>query len=78
MLKVKLPGSKSAGRVQSVSVRLIVEREREIKAFVPVSMFKTQAEFLTTANKLIKAGLNTNFDHAEKVDAFLAKNVNAD
>ena len=74
----KVKGGLSAGRVQSVSVRLIVEREREIKAFVPASMFKTQAEFLTTANKLIKAGLNTTFDHAEEVEAFLAKNASAD
>ena len=74
----KVKGGLSAGRVQSVSVRLIVEREREIKAFVPASMFKTQAEFLTTANKLIKAGLNTSFDHAEEVETFLAKNASAD
>ena len=73
----KVKGGLSAGRVQSVSVRLIVEREREIKAFVPASMFKTQAEFLTTGNKLIKAGLNTTFDQAEEVEVFLAKNVNA-
>ena len=40
-------------------------------------MFKTQAEFLTNGNKLIKASLNTAFDDAEKVETFLAKNASA-
>lgn len=38
--------SKSAGRVQSVALRLIVEREREIEAFIPKEYWKIKAEFL--------------------------------
>ncbi|MGD9812218.1 MAG: type I DNA topoisomerase [Sphingobium sp.] len=40
----KLPGAKSAGRVQSVALRLVVEREREIEAFVPQEYWSVAAE----------------------------------
>ncbi|WP_298400087.1 type I DNA topoisomerase [Sphingobium sp.] len=40
----KLPGAKSAGRVQSVALRLVVEREREIESFVPQEYWSVAAE----------------------------------
>lgn len=43
----KLPGAKSAGRVQSVSLRLICEREAEIEAFKPEEYWTVEAEFVT-------------------------------
>lgn len=43
--KISMRNNLSAGRVQSVAVRLIVEREREINAFIPESTFKTEAQF---------------------------------
>ena len=41
--KMSMKNNLSAGRVQSVAVRIIAEREREINAFVPVSSFKIEA-----------------------------------
>ncbi len=65
----------SAGRVQSVAVRLIVEREREIDAFVPTSKFRVVGEFVANngSSKLVKAELNERFDTEEEALEFLEK-----
>lgn len=72
----KVKPSLSAGRVQSVAVRLIVEREREILDFVPSAFYKTQAVFLKGKER-IKADLSTNFTQIEDAEAFLEKCKNA-
>ena len=53
--------SLSAGRVQSVAVRLIVDREREINAFVPQSAFRLQADFALTSGESLRTELNHRF-----------------
>ena len=71
----KLKPSLSAGRVQSVCVRLIVEREREIEQFKAESSYKVEAEFETTDEKGQKIGfradLNTRFKTEEDARKFL-------
>ena len=66
----KVPGGKSAGRVQSPAVRLLVEREREIEAFETNSTFKITAVF-TTPNGELKAELNKRFDAEADAKTFL-------
>ena len=66
----KVPGGKSAGRVQSPAVRLLVEREREIQNFEGAFQFKVTAEF-THSDTSIKAELPKRFDTEEEAQAFL-------
>ena len=61
----------SAGRVQSVAVRLIVERENEIQNFTTKSSFKITAQFKNTENNIIKAELPQRFDNYEAAHAFM-------
>ncbi len=66
----KVPGGKSAGRVQSPAVRLLVEREREIQAFEGSFQFKVTAAF-THEGVEVKAELPKRFDTEEEARAFL-------
>lgn len=61
----------SAGRVQSVSVRLIVEREREIQNFKPQEYFRVVAEFSNQEGKHFKAELNHRFKTEKEARSFL-------
>ncbi|HLV38284.1 type I DNA topoisomerase [Xanthomarina sp.] len=74
----KVKGGLSAGRVQSVSVRLIVEREREIQDFKPEGSYRIDAEFSNEAGQAFKAKLPKNFNVKEDAQAFLEKNATAD
>jgi DNA topoisomerase-1 len=66
----KVPGGKSAGRVQSPAVRLLVEREREIQGFEGSFQFKVTAEF-THDGATVKAELPQRFDTEEEAQKFL-------
>jgi len=61
----------SAGRVQSVAVRLIVEREKDITNFVSESTYKISAYFLNTEQKVFKADLPKRFKSKEEAVSFL-------
>lgn len=73
----KVKGGLSAGRVQSVSVRLIVEREREIQEFNSTASYRVDAEFTTDDGRSFKAKLPKNFDSEEEALQFLKNNIGA-
>ncbi|MGC6434028.1 MAG: type I DNA topoisomerase [Crocinitomicaceae bacterium] len=73
----KVRPSLSAGRVQSVAVRLIVEREKEIRAFKPESSFKVSGIFVKGGDK-IKADLAHNLKSESEVDTFVNTCKSAD
>ena len=75
----KLPGSRSAGRVQSVSLRLICERETEIERFKPREYWSVDADFLTAKGQMLTARLTQldgnkldKFDLPDEASAFAA------
>lgn len=74
----KVKPSLSAGRVQSVSVRLIVEREREIQNFVSQSAFKVVANFIVGGNVNLKAELPKRFSTKNEAEDFLNSCKNAE
>ncbi|WP_029604771.1 type I DNA topoisomerase [Kozakia baliensis] len=78
----KLPGSKSAGRVQSVALRLICEREAEIEVFKPREYWTVTGDFATPANAAFTARLThldgrklDQFDLNDEAKAFAARDA---
>ncbi|KAF2520227.1 type I DNA topoisomerase [Flavobacterium salilacus subsp. salilacus] len=71
----KVKSGLSAGRVQSVSVRLIVERERDIQNFNVEASYSITAEFANESGKVFKAKLPKNFSTKQEAHDFLNKNI---
>jgi len=78
----KLPGSRSAGRVQSVALRMICERETEIEKFKPQEYWSVQAAFDTGSGVMVDANLThldskklTKYDLKNEADATRAKTL---
>ena len=73
LLWKKIRPSLSAGRVQSVAVRIIVERERDIRNFKSETYYRFVAEFVVNKKDIVKAELNKRFDNKKDALAFLDK-----
>ncbi len=77
----KVRPSLSAGRVQSVAVRLLVEREREIIAFRSVPFYRVVAQFYAADDPektIFKAELSTRFERREEAEQFLGQCIGAE
>ncbi|MDC3232766.1 type I DNA topoisomerase [Pelagibacteraceae bacterium] len=74
ILWTKLPGSKSAGRVQSVALKLITEREKEIELFNPKEYWTLTSDFTNKDDKNIISKLS--LFNGEKIERFYFKNKN--
>ena len=74
----KVKGGLSAGRVQSVAVRLIVEKERSIQEFSSETHYKVVAEFSNKEGKTFKATIPKNFESKKDAENFLKSCSNAD
>jgi DNA topoisomerase-1 len=74
----KIQPKLSAGRVQSVALRLIVDREKEIMAFVPVPYYRVEAQFRPEGVATpVKAALDTRFANEEEARQFLQDSIGA-
>ena len=74
----KVKGGLSAGRVQSVALRLISDREKEILDFIPDSSYKTSGEFINNNGKRFKAKYSSSIKNEENLNDFINgfKNAN--
>ena len=73
----KIKPGLSAGRVQSVGVKIIVDREREIDAHISSSKFRVVGDFKTLEEKNLKAECKTRFKTEEEAEAFLSDCVSS-
>ena len=72
ILWTKLPGSKSAGRVQSVALKLITEREHEIELFNPKEFWSLKVNFKDNSNNIVTSNISQL--EGKKVEKFSFKN----
>ena len=72
----KIQRGLSAGRVQSVALRLIVDKEREILAFEPVEYYKVEGTFVAGGTR-VKGSLNSRFDNISDARKFLEDSIGA-